>query len=186
MKYAVAVLATLTVLGLLALVFPYTGIYNVAASAGHTSIVRWYLDTLSERSIKARSGNITPPEDLGDSLVIRRGAVAFADMCRTCHGAPGAERSPTGKGMTPEPPSLSEAASEWSAPDIYWILQHGIKMAGMPAYGPTHSEEELWEIVAFVQQLPEMTPERYATLTADRSSSDSTSAMASDGHDHVH
>lgn len=63
-------------------------------------------------------------------------------------------------------------------------------MAGMPAYGPTHSEEELWEIVAFVEQLPDMTPEQYETLTAppETAPADSASTVprADDGHDHVH
>ncbi|NNF58978.1 MAG: cytochrome c, partial [Rhodothermaceae bacterium] len=69
--------------------------------------------------------------------------------------------------------------------EVFWILQHGIKMAGMPAYGPTHADDELWQLVAFVKQLPEMTPARYAALAAP---SDTAAArpLADDGHDHVH
>lgn len=198
MKYALTVLATLAVLGLLALVFPYTGFYNVAADEGHSGFEEWILNTTSTRSIKARADDIAVPADLADSARVARGAVAFSQMCQTCHGAPGRERSVTGQGMTPEPPRLSEAATEWEPNEVYWILAHGIKMAGMPAYGPTHSDEELWEIVAFVEQLPEMTPDRYAVLTApaaaaadsaaaDSAATDGVAApQADDGHDHVH
>ena len=68
------------------------------------------------------------------------------------------------------------------------ILQEGIQMAGMPAFGPTHTPEELWEIVAFVEHLPEMAPERYEALTAPATPDSSSAATprASDGHDHVH
>ena len=62
-------------------------------------------------------------------------------------------------------------------------------MAGMPGYGPTHTDEELWELVAFVKQLPEMTPERYAALTTpdDASAEDNPATpLADDGHDHTH
>jgi mono/diheme cytochrome c family protein len=192
MKYALVVLATLAVLGLLALVFPYTGLYDVAADGEHSGLEEWYLSTLSARSIRARAGGIAVPAELADSARVARGAVAFSQMCRTCHGAPGRERSVTGQGMAPTPPRLSEAAAEWEPEEVYWILAHGIKMAGMPAYGPTHSDEELWELVAFVESLPEMTPERYEALaappsTAEGASTDSTARpLADDGHDHVH
>jgi mono/diheme cytochrome c family protein len=193
MKYALVVLATLGVLLLLALVFPYTGLYDVAADEGHGGLEEWYLSTLSMRSIKSRAADVAAPADLADSTMIRRGAVSFSQMCQTCHGAPGRERSVTGQGMAPTPPLLSEAADEWEPGEVYWILEHGIKMAGMPAYGPTHSEEELWELVAFVEQLPEMTPERYEALTAppaapvDTATADSTARpLVDDGHDHVH
>ncbi len=189
MKYALAVLATLAVLGLLAVLFPFTGIYNVSAAEGHTGLGEWFLNTTSTRSIKARADDVAAPADLSDPDVIARGAVAYGEMCQTCHGGPGAERSVIGEGLTPTPPHLSEAASEWTPGEVYWILDEGIKMAGMPAFGETHSEEELWELVAFVESLPETTPERYAELTAPTGgeSADSTGgARASDGHDHVH
>lgn len=189
MKYALVVLVTVVVIALGVLLFPYTGFYNVAASTGHTDFARWYLNTTAMQSIKARADDITIPVDLTDSLLVARGAAGFAAMCQVCHGAPGKDRGVIGQGMTPQPPRLSEAAAEWSPEEVYWILEHGIKMAGMPAFGPTHGEKELWEIAAFVEQLPEMTPERYEALTArpETASADSAAAgAASDGHDHVH
>lgn len=189
MKVALTVVATLAGLALLALVFPYTGIYNVSAAEGESAFTKWYLNTISTVSIKARADDITIPDDLTNEERVARGAVAFSQMCQTCHGAPGKERSVIGQGMTPEPPRLSEAATEWEPDEVYWILEHGIKMAGMPAFGPTHTDEELWEIVAFVEQLPEMTPERYEAFTApaEAAPADSTATpRADDGHDHVH
>lgn len=166
MKYALTVLATLVVLLLLALVFPYTGIYNVAATDGHTDFGQWFLNTTSTKSIQARADGIAVPADLADSTRVVRGAGNYAAMCQTCHGGPGAERGEIGKGMAPQPPRLSEAAPEWTPEEIYWILDHGIKNAGMPAFSPTHDEEALWDLVAFTKQLPEMTPERYEMLVA--------------------
>jgi hypothetical protein len=40
----------------------------------------------------------------------------------------------------------------------------GVKMTGMPAWGVTHEDELLWDVVAFVRKLPELTPEQYETL----------------------
>jgi hypothetical protein len=61
----------------------------------------------------------------------------------------------------PTPPDLAEEAPERSDRELFWITKHGIKMAGMPAFGPTHSDEEIWGIVAFVRELSRMAPEDY-------------------------
>jgi len=39
-----------------------------------------------------------------------------------------------------------------------------VKMTGMPAWGVTHDDELLWDVVAFVRKLPELTPEQYETM----------------------
>jgi hypothetical protein len=47
---------------------------------------------------------------------------------------------------------------------VHWVVKHGIKMTGMPAWGVTHDDDLLWDVVAFVCKLPELTPEQYETL----------------------
>jgi hypothetical protein len=64
--------------------------------------------------------------------------------------------------ITPTPPDLAKSVGQWSDRELYWIIKHGIKLAGMPAFGPTHSDEELWALAAFLRRLPETTPEQYA------------------------
>jgi mono/diheme cytochrome c family protein len=47
----------------------------------------------------------------------------------------------------------------------FWIIKHGIKMSAMPAWGKTLDDTAIWELVAFVRKMPEMTPETYAELS---------------------
>jgi mono/diheme cytochrome c family protein len=51
-----------------------------------------------------------------------------------------------------------------SDPELYWVIKNGIKMAGVPAFGFTHSEDELWGMVAFVRRLPNLKPKEYKAL----------------------
>jgi mono/diheme cytochrome c family protein len=44
------------------------------------------------------------------------------------------------------------------------IVKHGVKMTGMPSFGATHTDEEVWSIVAFIEKLPEMTPDQYQRM----------------------
>jgi mono/diheme cytochrome c family protein len=69
-----------------------------------------------------------------------------------------------GKGLLPEPPDLAEAAGAWSPEEIFWITKNGVRMTGMPAFGPTHTDPEIWELVALVERLGALSPEDYRAL----------------------
>ena len=54
-----------------------------------------------------------------------------------------------------------------SAEETFWVIKHGIKMSGMPAWGTSHDDQTLWAITAFVMRLPNMTPEQYKTIVTE-------------------
>ncbi|MBM9594176.1 c-type cytochrome [Roseitranquillus sediminis] len=159
-------LAAIAVAVVVWLAVAYTGAYNVAASDRHADLVRWTLDTTMHRSVARRSGDVELPEEFEDALVVE-GAGRYAESCAYCHGAPGQDPTYWSRGMRPEPPHLMEAASDWSAEEIYWIVENGIKMSGMPAFGGHHGRQEIAALSAFVTRLPGLTPEDYATLIAN-------------------
>ena len=66
-------------------------------------------------------------------------------------------------GLYPQPPDLAVTAGVYSDGELFWILKHGIKMTGMPAWSD-HSDAELWATVAFIKKLPDMSEQDYATL----------------------
>jgi mono/diheme cytochrome c family protein len=84
-------------------------------------------------------------------------------MCADCHLAPGAQQSEMHLGLYPQPPNLSEKI-DLSPAAMFWIIKHGIKMSAMPAWGKTHDDHSIWGIVAFLQKLPELGPDRYQAL----------------------
>lgn len=146
------------------LTIAYTGAYNVAASDQHFDAVRWTLDTTMHRSVANRAGGVDLPENVSEDL-LAEGAGHYAESCAHCHGGPGQEPAGWSRGMRPEPPHLTEAATEWTGEEIYWIAANGIKMTGMPAFGEHHSPEEITAITAFVKALPGLTADDYSRLT---------------------
>lgn len=177
----ITLLAVILVVLLAGVAFIYSGAYNVAASDEHASFVRSLLETAKDRSIRvnAQRATLTLPTD---SASLRRGYQGYEEMCVVCHGAPGQERGWMGKGMNPQPPDLAESAEEFSSEEIFWVLRHGIKLAGMPALEATHDEQALLELTAFVEALPEMTEQEYRQLAPAESDTTTT-----DGHaGHIH
>lgn len=159
---ALLVLGGLAGLGAIAL-----GLPDVAATTPHWSITRWVLSTTMEHGVRRRATGTSVPADLDEPARIRAGAAEYHEMCVACHGAPGSGASEIAKGLLPEPPKLAQAAKEWSAAELFWITKHGVRMTGMPAFGPTHPDRKIWDVVAFVHRLPAMSPAEYRSLTED-------------------
>lgn len=106
--------------------------------------------------------------DLGRlKALIEAGFRHYDDMCEGCHGAPGKDQSAAAEGMRPEPPELYHGLEDTSPAELFWVVKHGIKMTGMPAWGVTHSDDELWDLVAFLRHLPELDAATYAALEAE-------------------
>jgi mono/diheme cytochrome c family protein len=141
----------------------YLGAYDFAADVPHTQPVYWLLETARERSIEVRSEGISVPGDLSDPKRIQSGAGQYAEMCAGCHLAPGMKRTEIARGLYPRAPELRRG-TDLSPAEEFWVVKHGLKMTGMPAWGVTHDDEMLWDVVAFLQKLPELTPEQYQSL----------------------
>jgi mono/diheme cytochrome c family protein len=166
MKYLIGATSVLVILLLGALIFVYSGLYNMGATAHHNELTLWMINTLRDNSIKyhANDSSIKPP-DLSDTSLIKTGFVHYSRMCAGCHGAPGKEQGELSqKGFYPRPPQLVRTVKEFTPQQLFWIIKNGLKTTAMPAFGPTHSDDLIWAIVAFTQKLPNMTKEQYQTF----------------------
>lgn len=161
-------------LGLMVYVM-FSGVYNIAATEPHTPLFKWAVHVTMKNSVKHHAGDIEVPENLAGRET-SKGFAEYDEMCVGCHGAPGVEPLHFTRGLNPEPPDLVEEAAEWKPAQLYWIIAHGIKMTGMPGIVEQHSEEEIWDLTAFVSELPTLTPEAYASLKEQTQSS---------GHSHA-
>jgi cytochrome c553 len=159
-----ALLAGVAALAVGAMIFAWSGLYSVAASRGHWAVVEWFLRFGMRNSVETHALPIAPPDDLADVNLVRLGAGHFHSGCAYCHGAPGQAVNPIAQHMLPEPPSLSQAATEWKPRELFWIVKHGIKYTGMPGWAARERDDEVWAAVAFLRQLPAMTTEQYRNL----------------------
>jgi mono/diheme cytochrome c family protein len=176
MRAIAAILIAALIALLSGFVVIYAGAYDVAATAPHWPVTHWVMETARIRSIKAHAAGIQVPPNFDDPANIPMGVEHYAAHCAVCHGAPGMPKGDIAHGLYPQPPNLPEAAERYSPGELFWILKHGIKMTGMPAWND-HSDGELWATVAFVEKLPGMSEQDYAKLVK--------ASMAHGGHHHT-
>ena len=154
-----------------AIAFVRTGIYNVGADDPHHPATHALLEQLREASIDARAGKLEVPGDLLGEARITQGAGNYAAMCAQCHLAPGMGPTELSRGLYPAPPDLTKETVD--AAKAFWVIKHGIKASGMPAWGGSMADEYIWNMAAFIQKLPAMDAAQYQALVA-----------ASGGHSH--
>lgn len=164
MRFVQLLLIVIVTLFVAAIGYAYSGLYNPAATAAHTPIADWYLHTMMTRGMESRAADLTAP-DLNSPVMIKAGAVHYAEMCAGCHLAPDKRSSEIREGLNPMPADLPRIAKHLDPRDFFWVVKHGVRMTGMPALGMTHSDQDIWAITAFVRQLADMSPEQYRQLT---------------------
>lgn len=84
----------------------------------------------------------------------------WADHCASCHGNDGRGHTAIGSGLYPPAPDMTLAATQdLSDGELYWIIEHGIRLTGMPGWGTEASAEdgESWALVHFIRHLPVLT-----------------------------
>jgi len=97
---------------------------------------------------------------------VRDGFKEYDETCIICHGAPGKEHSKIGKGLEPQTPDLVKTEKGWTNAQLFWIVKNGIRMSGMPAFGKTHPDPVIWNIVGFVRRLPRISALEYEAMEA--------------------
>ena len=161
-RVGVVIASTIALLAFGGAEFIGSGVYNIGADDHHTKIVLTLIEQLRDHSIESRSRRIEA-HFVTDPARIADGARNYAALCVGCHLAPGVTKSDIRPGLYPHPPNLAKKDLQ-PAQRAFWIIKHGIKMSAMPAWGTTLDDESIWDIVAFIRKMPDMTPDSYQQL----------------------
>jgi mono/diheme cytochrome c family protein len=142
-----------------------SGVVNMGADAKPGLIERTLAPWARDRSVDKRA---TTEKDLydGNPAAIAVGFDHYRENCVMCHGAPGVAGAELSKGLNPPAPPLGKGENGTPDGELFWVIKHGIRMTAMPAFGPTHTDEEIWKIVAFIRHLPDLTKEEQDSLQA--------------------
>jgi len=161
--YAIRFAKLLPILAVGGFLVAASGIISIKASSGHWGITEWFLQFSKSRSVATHSMGVkTPPLD--DPALVLKGAGHFETGCLPCHGGPGREAPRIARQMTPLPPMLATMVPERDPNELFYILKHGIKFTGMPAWPALSRDDEVWAMVAFLLRLPDLDGEEYAAL----------------------
>lgn len=149
---------------LLGILVATSGILNLAASTPHPQGWASFLHYVFKRSTAHHAAGVTIPADFGTPAMIAKGGAYYGTACAHCHGGPGLGQNPVALSMTPRPQYLMHEVGTFSDRELFWIVKHGVKYSGMPAYPAQDREDEMWSVVSFLRALPRLTTAQYRRL----------------------
>jgi cytochrome c553 len=153
----------LLILGLAGLLVAASGLIPIRASSGHWALTEHLLQFAKRRSVSTHSTG-TGPVSLAEPWLVLKGAGHYETGCKPCHGAPGSPTPVVAKALLPVPPDLAHVAAEWSPQELFYIVKHGLKFTGMPAWPALARDDEVRSLVAFLLELPKLDANGYRRL----------------------
>jgi mono/diheme cytochrome c family protein len=126
-------------------------------------------------TIPLEAGKMKNPLPETDEIV-SQGQEVFLGECAQCHGADAHGNTTVGRNMTPVAMDLSSShVQHWSDAELFWIIQNGVRLTGMPAWKSTISANDTWKLAHFIHRLP-----RAGAATTTGSSQAQTAVAAQD------
>lgn len=104
--------------------------------------------------IPMEAGKHTNPMPVNEK-VVREGQQIYLQSCALCHSTDGHGDTNLGRSMNPPAMDLtSPHVQHWNDAELFWIIQNGVRLTGMPSWKSTVSETDTWKLVSFIHNLP--------------------------------
>jgi mono/diheme cytochrome c family protein len=90
---------------------------------------------------------------------VRAGLKLYGENCAFCHGLADGKATNSALGLFQKPPLLAKRPVTNDPPGtVYWKIAHGVRFTGMPAYRETLTQDQLWQLTVFLQQMEKLPP----------------------------
>lgn len=96
---------------------------------------------------------------LSDDVNLMAGLKLYKANCAVCHGITGQEYTPIAQGLFPMPPALMPpdgGVMDDPVGETFWVIKNGIRMTGMPGFGKTLSDTEIWQLTTFLSNVDKL------------------------------
>ena len=142
------------------------GAHGFSAREQPGALERWTARRARSMAVPAGAKDQTNPS--ADSPEVLADARAhWADHCAACHANNGSGETEMGKHLYPPAPDMRGTDTQnLSDGELFYIIQNGIRLTGMPAWGSgsSHDTEDSWKLVRFIRHLPKLTAEEEAEM----------------------
>ena len=157
MKFFLGVITALVVIALGAAFYLHFGFLSFNAdeqpSATETKMAMAAVDASIERHAADAKNPVQPTDaNLLEAMKL------YKTNCALCHGDPGAPETVLGKSFYPPVPQFMKEPADMPGNQNFYIIKHGIAWTGMPAWGRTLNDDQIWKLTAFLAQMDKLPP----------------------------
>ena len=147
----------LAILLLAALAITRLGLMPVSADGPHSNLEARIMPAVLHASIVRHALGETNPLPLNEAT-LKAGIDTYKAMCARCHSTPGGNPSVYGQSFYPPAPQLPTGIYPYTDAQLFWVIKHGIRNTGMPAWGGMLSDDEIWQLVSLLKNSQDLPP----------------------------
>ena len=173
MKGLRATLRALMILVALAAVAVAAAVYALAGRGLSTRIAPSAPEAFAARAARylatPRDVRSRPNPIEASDATFNEGIEHFADHCATCHANDGSGDTAVGRNLYPRAPDMRSAQTQnLSDGELFSIIENGVRLTGMPAWGngTPESERASWVLVHFIRRIPKLSPDEINRMKA--------------------
>jgi mono/diheme cytochrome c family protein len=141
------------------------GLSTRAEPSRAEAALAWAMRRLATpEAVRTRPNPVQPT-----TSVLEQALAHYADHCAACHANDGSGDTDIGRGFYPKVPDMRSAGTQsLSDGELFSIIEHGIRLTGMPAWstGTPEGEQDSWGLVHFIRRLPTLTAEDLERMEA--------------------
>lgn len=159
--FIAGMIATILVGAICAYLLLQSGFIPANADAKPGGLELWAAGTSLNATLRSQAPKQANPVVLSSAHLIE-GINLYGQHCAICHGtaAGASSASPLAKGLYPAPPQFAEEGVEDDPEGVsYWKIRHGIRLTGMPAWGRSLSDQQIWTLALFLKHMDKLPPD---------------------------
>ena len=159
--FIVGVIASIVVALVAAYALLQSGLIPANADAKAGGLELWAAGTSLDATLRNKAPRQANPIALSNASLIQ-GINLYDQHCAICHGtaAGTSSASPVAKGLYPSPPQFASEGVEDDPEGVsYWKIKHGIRLTGMPAWGPDLTDRQIWTLALFLKHMDKLPPD---------------------------
>ncbi|SRR5579883_635838 len=133
------------------------GFFDVSAVPNPGSLERWAANMSLDASVDKRAPKGPNPVPMSDDVLIDA-AKEYEEHCSMCHGSQNKDALDFGDSLSPRAPNLIRRARHDPDGNVYWVIENGIRMTGMPAWEKHLTSDEMWGLVHLLKNVDKVSP----------------------------
>lgn len=156
-KTIVVIVLTLVVFGLGGISAALLGLFNTDADRAPSRAESWLAMRALDASVERRAPRDTNPVPVNDATLIE-GMKLYVMACAECHGNLDKKPSAFGVELYPRAPQLILHPMDDPEWQIFFVVKHGVRNTGMPAWKNLMSDTDIWKMTAFLSRIEKLSP----------------------------
>jgi thiosulfate dehydrogenase len=166
--FLLGVLATIAIIAIGSFAYLRLGLAEARGDLPPSKLESLLMSSAVHASVRREAPEMPNPFAPTDENLIAGGKL-YIDGCAGCHGIPGKAKNEGGDVLFPPVPQLPLVGTEYTEAQIFWVIKHGIRRTGMFANGKWNTDQEMWNMAAYIKRMQSLPPHVLEELAKPKS-----------------